>query len=157
MSEAEQREIENSARKYVADLWELSENAVNLKCTPVKDHYEGYIAGATRMAEKKNLEIENVLVSIGFEIEGKDCPEWCFSKGKLTIQSTLANAPYEIISMLMAVNAMERIEYTREFESFRAELERVKAVAEKMADVMRDYGVGSYTLREYETLNEPKR
>lgn len=60
LTEVEKQEIGNSARKYVADLWELSENAVNLKCTPVKDHYEGYIAGSTAMAEKKNVEIESL-------------------------------------------------------------------------------------------------
>ena len=57
LSKNELKQIKAKAIKYVADQWEVSENAINLKCTPVKDHYEGYIAGATAQAEKYQSEV----------------------------------------------------------------------------------------------------
>jgi len=52
LSENEMKQIEQDARKYVADSWNVSEEVINLECTHVMLRYEGYIAGATAQAEK---------------------------------------------------------------------------------------------------------
>jgi len=64
LSENEMKQIEQDARKYVADSWNVSEEVINLECTHVMLRYEGYIAGATAQAEKYQSEIEQLKLEI---------------------------------------------------------------------------------------------
>jgi len=60
LSENEMKQIEQDARKYVADSWNVSEEVINLECTHVILRYEGYIAGSTAQAEKYQSEVESL-------------------------------------------------------------------------------------------------
>ena len=58
MTTEETKSIEERALKFVADEWEVSTNAINLKCTPVKDRYQGFIAGITSEQELLKSQLE---------------------------------------------------------------------------------------------------
>lgn len=124
MSESEQREIETLANYYANGFLGF----------PIAHKKQGYIAGATAMAEKKNEEIEQWK-----EAKDKDILYW---KQEAELQHS-------------------------QLSDLRAELERVKAVADKFA-VALEYPnltthtatsetLASWNKSKSETLNEPKR
>lgn len=128
MSESEQREIEQEAVKYVS--------IVRPGSFP-NGRQEGYIAGATAMAEKKCEEIKELKVAVEKRNEQLSNQH----NGLVHLKAQLEAAQSEVVKWKSWYERVSNEYGSMEIEikDIQAELKRVKEVAEKMAEVLKGH------------------